>query len=184
MFFTIRPAMPENQPELEELISLSARELSREEYTAGEIEAAVEHVFGVDSELVADGTYFVVEREGEIVACGGWSRRRTLFGGDRYEKRESGLLDPKHEAAKIRAFFVHPAHARQGIGRALLAHCEEQAREHGFTSAEMMATLPGVKLYEALGYAGGQMETHTMPDGRTVRFLPMQKRLKPACNLS
>src|SRR6266567_1026418 len=110
--YLIRPARAEDQEILQELIAHSARELSRGDYTEKEIEAAVNHIFGVDSELIEDQSYFVVERAGEYLACGGWSRRRTLFGGDRYAGRKSGLLDPKTEPANIRAFFVHPAHTR------------------------------------------------------------------------
>jgi GNAT superfamily N-acetyltransferase len=175
--YRIRPALPDDREALEALIALSARLLSAQDYTSREIEAAIRYVFGVDSELVADGTYFVVERAGTPLACGGWSRRRTLFGGDRYQGRESGLLDPNTEPAKIRAFFVHPDVARQGIGRALLNHCEAQARAHGFTSIEMMATLPGVKLYQAYGYEAKEQVEYDMPDGTPIRFVPMSKPL-------
>ena len=175
--YTIRPALSDDKDALEQLIEISARGLSREDYTASEIEAAVAHIFGVDSELIADGTYFAVVRGEEYLACGGWSKRRTLFGGDQFAGRESGLLDPAAEAAKIRAFFVHPDHARQGIGAALLIHCEEEAREHGFTRIEMMATLPGVKLYRAFGYEAEAMVTTKVPGGGEVRFMPMRKNL-------
>lgn len=175
--FTIRPAVPADIPALEVLIARSARGLSRSDYSDREIEAAVAHVFGVDSELVADGTYFVVERDGEALACGGWSRRKTLFGGDNYAARESGFLDPAVDAAKIRAFFVSPDQARQGIGRALLTHCENAALSYGFTTAEMMATLPGVHFYSQCGYVGAETVTHVTPDGETVRFMPMTRRL-------
>src|SRR5690606_18324003 len=118
-----------------------------------EIEGAIQYVFSVDTELVDDQTYFVVEKEGEIVGCGGWSKRKTLFGGDQFEGRDnSGCLDPAKDAAKIRAFFIHPKFARQGLGRRLLQHCEQEALLNEFTQLEMMATLPGVKLYAAFGY--------------------------------
>jgi GNAT superfamily N-acetyltransferase len=174
--YFIRPVLEKDREVLEELIANSARALSRDDYTEEEIEAAVNHIFGVDSELIEDKSYFVVEREGEYLACGGWSRRRTLFGGDRYAGRKSGLLDPSTEPANIRAFFVHPKHTRQGIGAALLLHCEEQARSHGFSAAQMMATLPGVKLYQACGYEAEEMVRYSTPDGE-VRFVPMRKRL-------
>jgi GNAT superfamily N-acetyltransferase len=172
----IRPVRTEDFRRLQALIAASARALSREDYTDQEIEAAIGHVFGVDSELVADGSYFVVEREGEYLACGGWSRRRTLFGGDQCAGRESGFLDPRTEAAKIRAFFVHPDHARQGIGMALLVHCESEARSHSFTKMEMMATLPGVKLYRRFGYEGHEIVICDTPAG-PIRFVPMRKSL-------
>jgi GNAT superfamily N-acetyltransferase len=172
----IRPARNEDYGRLQTLIAASARALSHDDYTDQEIEAAIAHVFGVDSELVADGSYFVVEREGECVACGGWSRRRTLFGGDQCAGRESGFLDPRTEAAKLRAFFVHPDHARQGIGTALLLHCESEAKSHSFTEMEMMATLPGVKLYRRFGYEGHEIVICDTAAG-PIRFVPMRKSL-------
>lgn len=178
MSFSIRPAHTDDIAALEELIARSARELSRDVYSEEEIDTAITHVFGVDSELVADGSYFLVEDEaGTPLACGGWSRRKTLFGGDRFAARESGLLDPKVEPAKIRAFFVHPDHARKGIGRALLEHCEAAARQHGFTRMEMMATLPGVKLYARYGYAAQEFSLYHPPEGVSLRFVRMTKTL-------
>ncbi len=176
MNYLLRPAQPKEREALETLIAVSARALSREDYTEQEIEACITHVFGVDSEVVADGTYFVVEGDGKYLACGGWSRRRTLFGGDQYAGRETGFLDPKTEAAKIRAFFVHPDYARRGIGTALLCHCEAEAKAHGFSAIEMMATLPGVKLYQRFGYKGGDTVRYDTPAG-PVRFVPMRKAL-------
>lgn len=175
--YHIRPARLEEKPALLELIALSARGLSRDDYTDEEIESAITYIFGVDSDLVADGTYFVVEQGGEILACGGWSKRRTLFGGDQFAKRDSGFLDPAIEPAKIRAFFVHPSHARKGIGTALLRHCEVEAKKHGFSSIEMMATLPGVKFYREFGYHGEEESIHVTPDGLHHRCLPMRKIL-------
>jgi GNAT superfamily N-acetyltransferase len=176
MNYRLRPAQLEEREALETLIAFSARALSREDYSEQEIEAAVKYVFGVDSEVLADGTYFVVEGDGKYLACGGWSRKRTLFGGDQCAGRETGLLDPKTEAAKIRAFFVHPDHARRGIGTALLRHCEAEAKAHGFSAMEMMATLPGVKLYQQYGYKGGDTVRYDTPAG-PVRFVPMRKAL-------
>ena len=177
MAFTIRPAQPSDIPALEALIARSARGLSTGYYRFEELEAAVAYVFGVDSELIADQSYFVVEVDGRPAACGGWSRRKTLFGGDQYAGREAGFLDPAVDAAKIRAFFVDPGHARLGLGRALLEHCEAEARRHGFTSAEMMATLPGVDFYRRCGYQGDTIEPYMAPDGIAIRFVPMRRRL-------
>lgn len=178
MSFRIRPARTDDIAALEELIARSARELSRDVYSEAEINSAITHVFGVDSELVADGSYFLVEGEAGVpLACGGWSRRKTLFGGDRFAARETGLLDPKVEPAKIRAFFVHPDHARKGIGRALLEHCEAAARQHGFSRMEMMATLPGVKLYARYGYIEQEPSLYHPPEGMPVRFVRMTKTL-------
>lgn len=145
-----------------------------------EIASAIRFVFGVDTALVDDGTYFVAEREGAIVGCGGWSRRRTLYGGDQRPVGPADLLDPSHEPAKIRAFFVAPEAARQGVGRAILARSEAEARTHGFTSLELMATLPGVPFYSALGFEGIEDVTDRLPDGVPLRFVRMRRAIAPA----
>src|SRR3954463_16099679 len=119
-------------PVLEVLIPLSVRILQAQFYSSSQMEAALGPVFGVDRQLISDGTYFVVERSGEIVGCGGWSHRRAVFGGDRGRKGEDAELDPRREAARIRAFFVHPDWARRGIGRAILAMCESELCAAGF----------------------------------------------------
>jgi GNAT superfamily N-acetyltransferase len=134
--------------------------------------------FGVDSQLVADGTYFVAEDDGQLVGCGGWSYRATLFGGDARGGRDSSRLDPATQPAKIRAFFVHPAHARRGIGTLLLERCEGEARAHGFAAVELMATLPGVKLYRARGYQGDEPVNYDVGDGERIEFVPMRKSLR------
>lgn len=125
--------------------------------------------------MIHDGTYFVAEQEGALVGCGGWSRRRTLFGGDAGPHRDAGLLDPTHEAARIRAFFVDPAHARRGIGRALLERCESEAQAAGFRAFELMATLPGLRLYEALGYVRGSPVDQPLQPDVSIRFVPMRR---------
>ncbi|MBD0372425.1 MAG: GNAT family N-acetyltransferase [Pyrinomonadaceae bacterium] len=176
MDFILRKALPEDRPAISRLIECSARGLSREDYASEQIEAAIRSIFGVDSELIRDGTYFVAESEGALVGCGGWSRRRTLFGGDQYAGRESALLDPETDAAKIRAFFVHPAWARRGVARAILERCEQEASACGFRSLELMATLPGLKFYRALGYTGEERVTYEI-DGTTIDFVPMRKKL-------
>ncbi len=175
---TIRPARLDEVAALNALIAESARALSRGHYTPSETEALITHVFGVDTLLLADRTYFVVEVGERLAACGGWSHRRTLFGGDQAKAAADPSLDPSRDAARIRAFFVHPDFARRGLGRALLAHCEDEARRHGFRGAELMATLPGVPLYRALGYAGGAPIEHPMPDGSRIRFVPMSRTLE------
>ncbi len=173
----IRPARPDEISALNALITASARVLSQGFYTPAETEAAITHVFGVDSELVSDGTYLVVETaDGTLMGCGGWSRRATLFGGDGFAARASGLLDPARDAAKIRAFFVAPAAARKGVGAALLAACEAAARAAGFTRTELMATLPGVPFYAANGYHPGDAIAHDC-GGVAVGFVPMRKQL-------
>lgn len=175
MHLALRKATLQDRAAIEQLIGVSARGLSRADYSDAQIEAAIADVFGVDTELIRDGTYFVVEHDGLLVGCGGWSKRKTLFGGDRYEGRESGLLDPTREPAKIRAFFVSPEWARKGIGRMLLQTCEQEARASGFQRLELMATLPGVKLYQALGYVSGERVTYAIGEGVSIDFVPMQK---------
>lgn len=177
MGIQLRLATIDEKPQLEALIEASARELSRGYYTDTQIEAAIRHVFGVDSELIADGTYFVAEVDGTVAGCGGWSQRTTLFGGDRSSgPRQSGKLDPSVDAAKIRAFFVHPAWARRGVGKAILEHCEAKARAAGFRRTELMATLPGVPFYRELGYKGTERLSYDA-GGTPVEFVPMSRNL-------
>jgi GNAT superfamily N-acetyltransferase len=173
--FQLRLARLDDAPALEALIARSARGLGIGEYAAAQVEAALAGAFGVDTQLIRDGSYFVAERAGVPVGCGGWSRRRTLFGGDADPNRDAGILDPARDAARIRAFFVDPAEARRGIGRALLERCEAEAWAAGFRAFELMATLPGVRLYEALGYRRGTPVDHPLRPGITIRFVPMSR---------
>jgi GNAT superfamily N-acetyltransferase len=177
MDYILRKAALDDRPAISRLIEMSARGLSRQDYSDQQIEEAINTIFGVDSELIKDGTYFVAETGMLLVGCGGWSCRRTLFGGDQYTGRESAELDPSHEAARIRAFFVHPEWARMGIGRAILERCEQEAREEGFSSLELMATLPGLKFYRSLGYTGSERVTYELGGGTTIDFVPMRKEL-------
>jgi N-acetylglutamate synthase-like GNAT family acetyltransferase len=176
MDYSLRVATLDDKPAIARLIEESARGLSREDYTDAQIEAAIASVFGVDSELIADRTYFIVEANEELVGCGGWSKRKTLFGGDQYLDRDTGELDPAIDAAKIRAFFVHPAFARKGIGRTLLEKCENDAKAAGFRSLELMATLPGLKLYRSLGFEGSDKVGYEVK-GVQIEFVPMKKKL-------
>ncbi|MDR3442244.1 MAG: GNAT family N-acetyltransferase [Legionella sp.] len=163
---------------LNKLIAVSARELSRDIYSEQEIEGAIKYIFGVDTQLIDDGTYFVIIKEGEIAGCGGWSKRKTLFGGNQFSGREEAVyLDPSKDAAKIRAFFIHPQFARQGLGSMLLKHCENEARLNGFTQLEMMATLPGVKLYKTLVYKEVSEEVIMLPNNTSLSFVRMTKNL-------
>ncbi|HTX23425.1 MAG TPA: GNAT family N-acetyltransferase [Steroidobacteraceae bacterium] len=177
MRYPIRAATRADVPELRALIALSARVLGKHDYRPEQIEGALRGAFGVDTQLIDDGTYFVAEVDARLVACGGWSYRRTLFGGDGRRERDAAELDPAVDAAKIRAFFVHPDHARQGLGRALLQRCESEARARGFTRLELMGTLPGVRLYEALGYQSGPQVHYPVAPGVTIEFVPMHKAL-------
>lgn len=176
--WTMRLATRDDREAIGKLIEASARGLSREDYTDAQIEAAIASVFGVDSDLIDDGTYFVIEQDGMMIGCGGWSKRKTLFGGDRYAEREDGWLDPATEFAKIRAFFIHPDFARRGIGRALLEKCEAEARATGFAGVELMSTLPGLKLYRASGFVETDRFELETPTGEKLGLVPMRKRFK------
>ena len=177
MDYILRKATLDDREAIEQLIRESARKLSREDYSEEQIEAAIMTVFGVDTDLILDRTYFVADSSGTLIGCGGWSKRRTLFGGDRFSSRDSSELDAKSEAAKIRAFFVHPESARKGIGRAILTACETEARAYGFRSIELMATLPGLKLYGACGYEGEERIELEIGDGVSFQLVPMRKAL-------
>jgi GNAT superfamily N-acetyltransferase len=174
---TLRKATFADISALNALISRSARGLSAADYSPRQIEGALRGAFGVDSQLLSDGTYFAVEDLREIVGCGGWSFRSTLFGGDARAGRDSSILDPKTQAAKIRAFFVDPRHARRGIGSLLLEHCENQARARGYSVVELMATLPGARLYRARGYSAGAPLRFDVGSGESIEFIPMRKAL-------
>lgn len=174
----LRLATINDIPALNKLIEESARTLSKNDYSNEEIEGAIRYVFGVDTELVEDKTYYVIENDGITQACGGWSKRKTLFGGNQFDQRESGYLDPNIDAAKIRAFFVHPDYARRGLGTVLLNYCEQQAMAHGFSRTEMMATLPGVKLYQAMGYSALCEIEYLLPNGVPLKFIHMIKNIK------
>ena len=177
MSISLRKATPADVPVLQELIARSARGLSTDDYRPAQVEGALRGAFGVDSQLLKDQTYFVAEENGVIIGCGGWSYRATLFGGDARSERDSSSLDPKTQAAKIRAFFVDPAQARRGIGTMLLARCEQEAKKRGFSQVELMATLPGVKLYAARGYVGTEQVSYDVGSGESIEFLPMRKYL-------
>jgi len=178
MNMRIRPATPADVPALRDLIDASVRGLQTGDYTQAQIEAALKTVYGVDSQLIADGTYFVAETERpEIVGCGGWSKHKTLFGGDQWSGRYDSLLDPSHDAARIRAFFVHPAWARRGIGSMILEACETAARSAGFTRLEMGATLSGVPFYRAKGYEAVENLEVPLGDGESMTVVRMTKRV-------
>lgn len=174
---TFRSARPDDVQPLNALIHRSAEQLSRGFYTPAEIEAANRFVFGVDTTLVRDGTYFVGEVDGDRIACGGWSRRGALYGGDQRPMDQAPVLDPATEPARIRAFFVDPAWARRGIGSRLLQHCERAAWAEGYRALELMATLPGVPLYAMHGFTQVEPVADVMPNGVTVRFIRMRKPL-------
>jgi predicted N-acetyltransferase YhbS len=138
---------------LEAMIPMSVRALQASYYSSKQMDAALESVFGVDRQLIRDSTYFVAEHDGRIVGCGGWSRRRSLYGGDHGRQAEDGSLDPTQDAARIRAFFVHPSWARRGIGRSIMVGCEHAIVAAGFRAVDIVATLSGEPLYASFGYA-------------------------------
>jgi GNAT superfamily N-acetyltransferase len=199
--FHIRQAVPADVRVLEILIAASVRGLQAQDYSAAQLEGALRTVYGVDSQLIADGTYFVAEARIEagiieaeideakfdepaetskqsepvIVGCGGWSKRKTLYGGDHWTGRHDELLDPLHDAAKIRAFFIHPDWARRGIGSLILAACENAARAAGFTRLEMGATLTGVPFYRAKGYTAMERQEVPLDNGQSLPIVRMVK---------
>lgn len=178
MSWLLRKAELNDHDEIAGLIADSVRGLSSEDYTTRQIELSITSVFGVDEDLIRDGTYFVVESLGKIVGCGGWSRRKTLYGASIYDQsRDPQFLDPQTDAAKIRAFFIHPEHARKGIGTAILDASESEARAWGFTRTEMMATLPGVKLYRMRGYHGDETVAVPVGEGIDIACIRMHKSL-------
>ena len=170
-----RLARDEDIPVLEALIPLSARELQAPYYSPAQINAALGHVFGVDRQLIADGTYFVVEQDGTILGCGGWSKRRSLYGGDAHRAEPDSELDPAHDAARVRAFFVHPAWARRGIGRSIMAACEQAITAAGFRRVDIVATLAGEPLYAAFGYNVVERYEVPLPGGLNLPVVRMTK---------
>jgi len=205
----LRLAVHEDVPALRQLIDASVRGLQAEDYSQAQIEGALKTVFGVDSQLIADGTYIVAQTpappcsagrgsagssvpigsennpisgtansrsEWLIVGCGGWSKRKTLYGSDHWTGREDTLLDPQKDAAKIRAFFIHPAWARRGVGSLILQACEDAARAAGFTRYEMGATLTGAKLFGAKGYVAVKPISIPLVNGETLPVIHMEKQ--------
>lgn len=173
----LRTATNADVPALRALIAASVRGLSVGYYTPAQAESALVHVFGPDTQLIADGTYYVVESNGTLVAAGGWSHRRTHFGGDQMKSGDDADLDPATEPARIRAFFVHPAWARRGLGRLMFERCRDDAREAGFRELTLVATLPGVPLYEVLGFLAGERFTVPLPDGLGLPVIRMTRAI-------
>jgi GNAT superfamily N-acetyltransferase len=177
MDWSLRLAYDADIPELEILIGRSVRELQSASYSGAQMDGALGSVFGVDRQLIRDKTYFVAEHDGAIIACGGWSKRQSLFGSDAARATEDALLDPLQEAARIRAFFVHPEHARRGLGRAILVACEEAIRAARFRSIELVATLSGVPFYLAFDYEAGERCEVPLVNGLSLPVVRMSKNL-------
>jgi GNAT superfamily N-acetyltransferase len=177
-----RPAVLADLPVLRDLIDASVRRLQAQDYTPAQMEGALTTVFGVDTQLIADGTYLVVEycpaqsdAPPIIIACGGWSKRKTLYGADQWTDRHDDLLDPRRDAAKIRAFFIHPDWARRGVGTFLLDACETAAKAAGFSRFEMGATLTGAKLFRARGYLPVRNLEVALRNGESLPIVQMEK---------
>ena len=176
---TIRQALPADLPTLTALMEDSVRQLGTQNYSQEQLESALAHIFGIDPELVEDGTYYVAEIDGTVAGCGGWSRRSTLYGKHQAEiamGQESVV--PSEGAAKIRAFFVHPHYARRGVGRQLMQTSEAAASENGGQRLELVATLTGVGLYRKCGFHVVDTLEVVTPDGITLQAIRMEKELQ------
>ena len=190
MKISIRLATIDDVPTLKDLIGESVSVLSAQFYTSKQITIALSHVFGVDTQLILDGTYFIAEVDGHLAGSGGWSKRKTLFGGDQLKAAQAdaspdaptdpapdALLNPASDAARVRAFFVHPEWSRKGLGNLILKACEDAARNEGFRRVELAATLPGVPFYLAAGYEKAEEIPIAMPDGETLLTIRMTRLL-------
>ncbi len=174
-----RLAKAEDRPALMVLMELAISELQKGLLSPAEIEAS-HAIMGIDTQLIADGTYFIVEADGALVGCGGWSRRATLYGGDHSERRDAALLDPARNAARVRAMYTHPDFTRRGVGRLILDLSERAAAAEGFTRVELMATLSGAQLYRACGYGDEEPVIDHTPSGVAVPLVRMSKRIASA----
>ena len=178
--FSIRTATAADIPALEALIEQSVRQLQQADYSPSQIDGSIGSIFGIDRQLIQDATYFVaapINVPSQLVACGGWSFRRTLYGSDRLADRNDTLLDPAIDYAKIRAIFVHPAFARRGLGSLVLAHCEQAAQTAGFRRFEMGSTLTGLPLYILKGYVERDRMAAVLPNGERLTVVHMNKSL-------
>jgi GNAT superfamily N-acetyltransferase len=176
---TLRLAVPEDLPALRDLMNASIGELLKPFLAPDEVTASFD-IMGLDSQLIADGTYFVVEDDGQLAGCGGWSRRATLFGGDHSAGRDAALLDPARDAARVRAMYTHPDHVRKGVGRAILEACEAAAAGEGFARCELAGTMAGEPLYRACGYHEIERFSAPTSSGVEVPLVRMGKALGQA----
>ena len=171
----LRVAVPGDGPRIDALMKRSVRDIFPAFYDEAQTASAVVHIAHLDPVLLADGTYFVLEADGEVVACGGWSRRDKLFSGEAAQETLDRLLDPATEAARVRAMFVRGDWTRRGLGTRILDACQDAARAEGFTRLSLMATLPGVLLYERWGFRRLRDTEITMPDGVTLACVEMDR---------
>jgi len=172
---THRLARRDDVDALKALMDAAISELQKAFLSEGQI-ASSRAIMGLDTQLIDDGTYFIVEADGNLAGCGGWSRRATLYGGDQSSGRSAVLLDPSMDAARIRAMYTHPRYARKGVGRLILSFCEEAARSEGFKKVELMATMAGEPLYRAAGYESHE-RVFDDRGGVAVPLLRMSKSL-------
>ena len=179
MSLTLRLAVPEDLPALRDLMNAAIGELLKPFLPPDGVAASFD-IMGLDSQLVADGTYFVVEDDGALAGCGGWSRRATLFGGDHSAGRDAALLDPSRDAARVRAMYTHPDHVRKGVGRMILQACESAAAGEGFSRCELAATLAGEPLYRACGYVEIERFSAPTAGGVDVPLVRMGKAMPSA----
>jgi GNAT superfamily N-acetyltransferase len=171
-----RLAGREDVPALTALMEAAIADLQKPFLDPSQI-ASSRAIMGIDTQLIDDGTYFVVEEDGALAGCGGWSRRATLYGGDRSPGRDARLLDPAKEPARVRAMYTHPSFVRRGVGRLILSLCEDAARAEGFTWMELMATTAGEPLYRACGYEPAEERAYDDRGGVPVPILRMRKAL-------
>ena len=171
-----RLASREDLDALRALMDAAIGELQKPFLDPDQIESS-RVIMGLDTQLIDDATYFIVEAGGELAGCGGWSARATLYGGDQSPGRDAAFLDPAQDAARVRAMYTHPQHTRKGVGRLILSLCEQAARARGFSRVELMATLSGEPLYRACGY---QPCERVVDDrgGVAVPLLRMSKMLR------
>ncbi len=174
---TLRLARRDDADAIAALIERSVHGLQDQDYTQAQMDGALGTVFGVDTRLIDDGAYFVAEQDGEILGCGGWSWRKTLFGGDHVASKDDGLLQPGVDPARIRAFFIDPAHARRGLGSLILEACENAARRQGFVELELVATLTGEKLYQKRGFSGIERFDVQLPNGEALPVVRMRRMI-------
>ncbi|NKB89351.1 MAG: GNAT family N-acetyltransferase [Acidobacteria bacterium] len=177
--YATRPATQNDVPQLIELVKSSIRGFGSNFYDDAQMESSLEHLYGIDRQLIDDGTYYVVVHEGSVIAAGGWSFRRTRYGGDQVEAaRDANHRDPRLEPAAIRAFYVHPEHKRRGLGRRLHSCCEAAARDAGFRKLELLSTEMGAVFYRELGYTLGETEHADLPDGVSIPIIHMVKPIE------
>jgi len=175
---TIRLATRADAAAIDALMKASIREISPSFYDARQTASSIEHISSVDEALIDDGKYFVIQEGGDLIACGGWSRRDKLYTGSGAHSDDARLLDPGTEPARVRAMFVHGDRTRRGLGRRILEACEAAARTEGFRTLALMATLPGLLLYERYGFRETARATLRLPDGVEIQGVAMEMPIR------